>query len=841
MGTGEVGLSATAFPSFQGPWAGLDVPGDIWMATTAPALPTRTQHAVSTARLHPSFLPSGVSRTIEPRQAGRPVAGRPARGRSEAAPPPRRPAPAAARRPGHAGAAGACGAAPRRLCPVSFTSARGTRPAAGSSTAGEPTSPRTCCPKPPGETSSVCIGEDSTNGRTRPGTASDPPPPPSGPCATVIGERGGWTRVRHWGCRGSPHAGPPPISSAVYWHTPTHGSVGDRQPAVVMAVDGTEPDEPERGADDGGPQTVVEDPVAGVIPMSGWLLRYNGFDPPSEGLREALCALGNGRFVTRAAAPEARADEVHYPGTYAAGVFNRLVDERSGRQIENESIVNLPDWQSLTFRAEDGDWVELATSTVDPLRAGTRSAPRDTDPPVPGPGRRGAAHRGGPTPGRVDGRPVPGLPGRTFVAENWSGVLVVRSGIDGRVTNSGVPRYRGLADRHLVVARGEEIDDDIVALTAETTQSAIRVSLAARQRVLLDDKPVKVERDLVAEDGYIGQDIRLDLHEGERHTVEKVVALYTSRDRAITEPGRAARDKARRAPDLSDLLARHVLAWDHLWERCDLRISGHERADLVLHLHLFQLLQTLSAHSVDLDVGIPARGLHGEAYRGHIFWDDVVRVPLPEPADARTVAGAAALPVAAAAAGPRGGPRDRLPGRDVPLAERVQRPGGNPDPAPEPALGPVDPGQLPPAAPHQRLDRLQHLEVLRGDRRHRLPRPARRGDHLRGREVLVQPGQLRPRRRPVRPARGDGTRRVPRRLPVAGRAGAGQQRLHQRDGRLGAHPRAGMRGGAARPAPRGAAGPARDQPGGAGALGAPQPQDAAVLARRRDPQPVRGI
>ena len=98
--------------------------------------------------------------------------------------------------------------------------------------------------------------------------------------------------------------------------------------------------------------------------MSGWLLRYDGFDPASEGLREALCALGNGRFVTRGAAPEARADDVHYPGTYAAGVFNRLVDERSGRQIENESLVNLPDWQSLTFRAEDGDWVELATASV---------------------------------------------------------------------------------------------------------------------------------------------------------------------------------------------------------------------------------------------------------------------------------------------------------------------------------------------------------------------------------------------------------------------------------------------------------------------------------------------
>ena len=70
--------------------------------------------------------------------------------------------------------------------------------------------------------------------------------------------------------------------------------------------------------------------------MSGWLLRYNGFDPGSEGLRETLCALGNGRLVTRAAAPESAADDLHYPATYVAGVFNRLGEEHSGRWIENE-------------------------------------------------------------------------------------------------------------------------------------------------------------------------------------------------------------------------------------------------------------------------------------------------------------------------------------------------------------------------------------------------------------------------------------------------------------------------------------------------------------------------
>ncbi len=80
--------------------------------------------------------------------------------------------------------------------------------------------------------------------------------------------------------------------------------------------------------------------------MTGWLLRYEGLDPAQEPLREALCTLGNGRIATRGAAPEARAGGCHYPGTYVAGVFNRLTDEVDGRRVENESIVNLPDWQS---------------------------------------------------------------------------------------------------------------------------------------------------------------------------------------------------------------------------------------------------------------------------------------------------------------------------------------------------------------------------------------------------------------------------------------------------------------------------------------------------------------
>jgi alpha,alpha-trehalase len=48
---------------------------------------------------------------------------------------------------------------------------------------------------------------------------------------------------------------------------------------------------------------------------------------------------------------------------------------------------------------------------------------------------------------------------------------------------------------------------------------------------------------------------------------------------------------------------------------------------MVLNLHVFHLLQTVSKHTIDLDVGVPARGWHGEAYRGHIFWDELFIFP----------------------------------------------------------------------------------------------------------------------------------------------------------------------------------------------------------------------
>lgn len=363
--------------------------------------------------------------------------------------------------------------------------------------------------------------------------------------------------------------------------------------------------------------------------MNGWSLAYEGFAPEQEGLREALCTLGNGVFATRGAAPESSADDVHHPGTYAAGVYDRLETEIAGRTVENEDLVNLPNWLVLTFRPEGGEWLDLRRVEILEhrqeldLRNGLLMRSFRF--------RDGAGRTTSVTERRIVSMADPYLAAleTTIVPEDWSGRLEIRSGLDGTVTNSGVARYRNLRGDHLVPLDTSEVDEESTLLVTRTRGSHVRIAEAARTRVLHDDEPLGVARALLRDEaGSVAHELALTVERAEGITVEKVVSLVTQRAHAIYEPAEHAVKRLARAGGFDALLERHELAWNQLWQRFDIRIEGSERAQMIVRLHLFHLLQTVSTNTIDLDVGVPARGLHGEAYRGHVFWDELFVFPL---------------------------------------------------------------------------------------------------------------------------------------------------------------------------------------------------------------------
>ncbi|WP_329320605.1 glycoside hydrolase family 65 protein [Streptomyces sp. NBC_01262] len=354
-----------------------------------------------------------------------------------------------------------------------------------------------------------------------------------------------------------------------------------------------------------------------------WTWIYEGYDPAQERLRESLCTLGNGYFATRGAAPEATAGPAHYPGTYVAGCYNRLTSQVAGRAVENEEIVNLPNWLPLRFRAKGGAWFDpddIAPldyrQTLD-LRQGTltrRMRLRDAQGRVLAVEQCRLVHMGDPHLAAL----------RTeFTAEGWSGELEVESAIDGDVTNAGVERYRDLDGRHLTRWHTGAAGTDTVWLRCRTSVSDIRVAMAARTRVTRGGAPTARLLEPAARRAV--HRLTLPIAAGAPAVVEKTVALHTSRDLAISDPRHAALDRVDRAADFSGLLADHAAAWHRLWRRAELEVPNE--AGHVLRLHLFHVLQTLSPHTAGLDVGVPARGLHGEAYRGHVFWDELFVLP----------------------------------------------------------------------------------------------------------------------------------------------------------------------------------------------------------------------
>ncbi|NTU53702.1 MAG: beta-phosphoglucomutase family hydrolase [Chlorobiaceae bacterium] len=377
------------------------------------------------------------------------------------------------------------------------------------------------------------------------------------------------------------------------------------------------------------------------LEKDGWNLRYESWAPKEERLRESLLTTGNGYMGVRGAFEGGMASQYHYPGTYLAGVFNKLPSEVHGQTVWNNDMVNAPNWLPIEFRIGNGELINPLEQKILSYRQNLdmQHAVMERDMVI-------LDTLGNIT--RIRSRRFcsmdnPHLAAIKYIIEpvNYTAVIELRSTIDGRVQNRGVIRYNSLSTDHLEHAgHGRSHEERGIYLHVRTSHSKTDIVTHVRTTVRCGYHGEAVtEGTITSSPRWISEHFLQTVSPERGCSVEKVVSIHTSRDTAHPDPVAAGRESLAGAGSFDELLQRHSSAWEAIWKKADMKIEGDRFTQKVLRLHIYHLVSTVSPHNTSIDASIAARGLSGEGYRGHYFWDEIYIMPffiqhLPEVARA---------------------------------------------------------------------------------------------------------------------------------------------------------------------------------------------------------------
>lgn len=112
----------------------------------------------------------------------------------------------------------------------------------------------------------------------------------------------------------------------------------------------------------------------------------------------------------------------------------------------------------------------------------------------------------------------------------------------------------------------------------------------------------------------------IDADEGATVRLRKFAAFHTSRSAASEDlVGRATRVLRRAvSTGFEEILQAQRVILDDFWERSDVVVEGDPQVQQAVRWNLFQLFQATARAEGS---GVPAKGLTGQGYEGHYFWD----------------------------------------------------------------------------------------------------------------------------------------------------------------------------------------------------------------------------
>jgi trehalose/maltose hydrolase-like predicted phosphorylase len=334
---------------------------------------------------------------------------------------------------------------------------------------------------------------------------------------------------------------------------------------------------------------------------AAWVLGHDGYDVLTESAFESSFAFGNGFLGMRAARSISRGPTwvgwlgysrwASWPRCYVAGLF-----DVPNIEPPVPALVPVADWSRVRILldgepllAREGE-VRVATRELDMRRGLLLSA---------------WTHR---TPSgiTVEGRELRLL----SLANRAAGLQLLwlsldRDGVDVRIEASFAMAGLGMEPVRL--------EQDLGAWRLEGSGKGVAMTGAATLRL---------DGDLVAPDRpfSLRWDWRWRSVAGQVAELDRLVAVA----RADT-PADDAASTANAALERSRALGWHAVvrahesAWDVRWAASDVVIEGDDESQRAVRFAAYHL--TSAANPDDDRVSIGARGLTGDAYLGHVFWD----------------------------------------------------------------------------------------------------------------------------------------------------------------------------------------------------------------------------
>jgi hypothetical glycosyl hydrolase len=192
------------------------------------------------------------------------------------------------------------------------------------------------------------------------------------------------------------------------------------------------------------------------------------------------------------------------------------------------------------------------------------------------------------------------------------------SGINGQVTNTG--------SQHFNEGEKRVYEYKYIQMLQETSESCITFIQNSAHNIYINGDKIEEKPELSIDRRKVTISNNYDLTQGQTLVIEKFSNIYTTRDTTsenltIEQIRDASLDEIKEISNMSYeiLFNSNKEVWSSYWNDQNIVIEGNDYDQLAIRFAQYHLKVMTPSH--DNRCGIAAKGLSGEGYKGHSFWD----------------------------------------------------------------------------------------------------------------------------------------------------------------------------------------------------------------------------